>query len=171
MDLVQRSSREEFQRIFTGAASVSTHFSVRTESSGEGTETKRGGRRLRMSGLCSLPVIAGEDAAEFAFTPNLSLGHWHELFIKNVVADIFPLMRTFRVIMADPCFDNVVQLLAAEADEVIQALMFCLADPALDERIRAGRFGRDFYWPHVRFFPKRVKLIGKYSVPVSALLH
>ena len=51
-------------------------------------------------------------------------------------------MRSLRVVVADPCARNVVELVPAEAHEVIETLPFYRADKRFREGLRLGCLDR-----------------------------
>ena len=86
-------------------------------------------------GLCSIAVVPRNNSAQSLFPLDLAFGLGREIGAKNFVADIHSLMRTLVVIVRQPLPVDVIKLVKAHANEVIQAFPLNLSDITLAIRI------------------------------------
>ena len=75
-----------------------------------------------MKGLSSLPIVFANEPSKFCTAANGTLGLWDEVFIEHGVVATDTPVRSLFVIVAEPLAVDIVQLLKAEADKVIQNL-------------------------------------------------
>lgn len=92
---------------------------------------------VRLSaGLRSVAVVLANDAFEFGPAADLAFGHRHEAVVEHGVAAADSAMASVSVIMSEPGSYNVVQLVSAEAHEVIQAFAFQCSNETFAEGVR-----------------------------------
>jgi len=68
-------------------------------------------------------VLVGDNAAELPRVADLPFACEPKAGVKLLVPDVDALVRTLGVVIVEPDADDVVQLLAAEAAEMVQARM------------------------------------------------
>ena len=73
-------------------------------------------RRMRSRGV---PVVRFYDAAELLLAANSTLELWLERLIKHVVRHPHSPVGSERIVIMDPGFCDVVELVKTEADEVV----------------------------------------------------
>ena len=121
--------------------------------------------RRRSFSSRSFAVVAPKDAAEFGLAANMSLGHWNEFLIEHRVVSADSSMRTLFVIIFQPHPKDIVQMPAAETDEVIQHFVLHFPDIRFDERVCLSRLRRNSDASHARL-PESIELVGVLSVPI-----
>lgn len=99
-------------------------------------------------------------AHDFAFACRREIG------AKNLVADVFSLMRAVRVVVRHPFSIDVIKLIKAQAKEAVQALMFIRPNIALAKRIGLRRAWRSLQTSHAFRLPKCLKHLPKFLVSI-----
>ncbi len=116
------------------------------------------------SGSCA--VVPRNDSAQSFFSPDFAFGSGRKIWPKNLVPDVFSLMRPVFVIVRQPFAVNVIQLIKAYADKMVQALFLKHADTAFDVSIGLRSPHRRFKYFSSRFFPEPVKTGRVFEVAV-----
>lgn len=80
--------------------------------------------------LCSFPVVPGNDSAQPLFPLNLTFVRRLEIRSQNLVANVHSLMRALVIIVRQPLSVDVVKLVEAYTEKVIQTFSFNLFDMA-----------------------------------------
>ena len=76
--------------------------------------------------LCGvlLPVVILDDAAQFLSTLHRAFERGCEIDVEDIVADVFASMRSSSVVVFYPNRIDVVKMVQAEAEEIIQTFAF-----------------------------------------------
>ena len=104
-------------------------------------------------------VVLGNDSSEFGPAANLTFDRGHEVFVEYRVVAPHPSMGPVLVIMPEPSLYDVVQLVLAEAHEVMQTFAFQRPNESFEERVRHRGTWWNFDWPHSSLLPERVENI------------
>ena len=85
---------------------------------------------MRFAGtdLCGVAVVVGNYSAEPLFPFDFAFGSRRETGAKNLVPNIQTLMRAMVVVVRKPLAINVVQLVFAEAEKIIEAFPLNLSN-------------------------------------------
>ena len=67
-------------------------------------------------------VVRLDEAAQLLFAANFAGTSWAKASVEDIVVHADSSMRPFGVVVVDPAVDNVVELVAAKAHEMVQAL-------------------------------------------------
>ncbi len=78
--------------------------------------------------LRSFAVVPRYDTAEALFSLNNAFIGWNEIGTKNLVSDIYSLMRPFVVVIRQPFMVTMIKMFQAKTNEVIKALFLNDAD-------------------------------------------
>ena len=117
--------------------------------------------------LRSVAIVPRDDSAESLFPFDFALIDRPEVNVQHVVSDINTLMGSLLVVVGKPFAVDVIKVIQAEVNKVIQALPFCLTDITFTVRIcHRSTHGR-LFWFHALAPPKRVKPWCKLSVPIT----
>ena len=73
--------------------------------------------------LCRVAAVVGDNAAELPLVADHPFACEPKAGVKHLVPDVDALVRTLGVVIVEPDVDDVVQLLEAEAAEMVQARM------------------------------------------------
>ncbi len=118
------------------------------------------------AGLSGVTVIVGNDSAQPLFPLNFALSRWAEIGAKNLVPDIGALMRSLLIIVREPFPVDVVKLVKAHAEKVVQTLPFYLSDVIFRKRIRHGRAHRRTQAFHPLTLPECPEPLAVFGVSV-----
>lgn len=117
--------------------------------------------------LSGFSVVPGNNSTKPLLPFNLAFVGRREVRAKNRVSDVLSLMRAMVIIICQPFPIDIVEMIKAEADEVIQSLFLKHADTALDVSVglwnphwSLGYFGS-------RVFPELIKPDREFRVPVA----
>ena len=87
-------------------------------------------------------------------------------FVEHIVGHTYPPVRAQRIVVRGPGRFDVVELVEAEADKVVQTFPFMGFDPRFRERIRTGRLERYSDTSHALRFPEGLELVRELAVTV-----
>ena len=68
-----------------------------------------------------IAIVILYDAAQLLTTLDLTFEHWREIDVEDIVADVFAPVGPSSVVIAYPDRIDVMQMIHAEAEEIIQA--------------------------------------------------
>lgn len=91
--------------------------------------------RWKLCGASLRSIVPRNDSAESLLAFDLALVRGLEIRSKNLVSNIFSLMRSVVVIVFQPFATDIVQLIHTEADKRIKALAFNFSDIALTKSV------------------------------------
>lgn len=74
--------------------------------------------------LCRVAVVPRDDSAEALFPLYLALVRGLKIWSKNLVPDIYSLMRAFVVVIRQPFMVDMIKMIQAKTNEVVKALFF-----------------------------------------------
>jgi hypothetical protein len=117
--------------------------------------------------LRSVAIVPRDDSAQPLFALDLALVRGYEIRSKNLVPNIDSLVRAFVIIVCKPLAVDVVKLVEAYTEKVVQALALNFSNVAFTERIRhrsAHGCLDDFC---SRSFPELVELGRILRIPVA----
>ena len=89
--------------------------------------------------LRSCAVIVRDDSAEALFPLYLALVRGLKIWSKNLVPDIYSLMRAFVVVIRQPFMVDMIKMIQAKTNEVVKALFFNDPDTGFGVPVRLGR--------------------------------
>ena len=88
--------------------------------------------------LCGVSIVGLDESAKLLLAADRSVASRLEGSIQYFVFHVQAPVRPLRIVVADPGARNVIELVPAEAHEVIEAFAFHCADEGLGEGIRLG---------------------------------
>ncbi len=116
--------------------------------------------------LRSFAIVLANDASEFGAAADLAFGFRRKVFVEYRVVAANPSMGSMLVVMLEPRSYDVVQLVFAEAHEVIQTFAFQRPDETFTKCVRHWGAWRNLDRPHFGILPERIEDIRILPVTV-----
>ncbi len=118
------------------------------------------------AGLCGISVIPRNDSAQPLFPLDLTPVRGLEVWTKNLVPDIRTLMRSLIVVVRQPLPVDVVELVKAHANKVVQTFLLEHADAAFRIRVGLRSPYRSFDTFDLFALPERPEPFTVFRIPV-----
>lgn len=117
--------------------------------------------------LRSGAVVPRDNAAEPLFSLDLTFVSRLEIRTKNLVSDIYSLMRSFVIVIRQPFMIDMIKMIQAKTNKVIKALFLNDADTGFSVSVCLGRTRRSLYDFCARCFPQIIECIRELCVAVA----